>query len=152
MPRRKRYKGLIEFTIRDGFMSPGRRGNATITLHATEGPYEGYINMPNCVLYDRPEITGETSIPCAVWWDDRLSREAAELYGVIKNLHKVQAEILEASGGKDTMVITRPLIEEWMGERKRTVQAWLQELVETSHVTRVPGYRGIRSNYTLNSS
>ncbi len=70
MPRRKRYKGLIEFTIRDGFMSPGRRGNATITLHATEGPYEG----------------------------------------------------------------------------------WLQELVETSHVTRVPGYRGIRSNYTLNSS
>lgn len=151
MPRRKRYKGLIVFTVPGAFTRPGRTTDGTVTMHPATSPYDGYIDMPNEVLFDRPEVSGITQIPKAVWFDDRVSRDAAELYGVIKALEHEQAKILEDSNGKETIVITRALIERMLDVPRRTVQAWLEELIEAGHITREPGYRGVRSNYIRNS-
>ncbi|MBA2363666.1 MAG: hypothetical protein H0V86_09070 [Chloroflexia bacterium] len=151
MPRRKRYKGRIEFVVPGAYVYSGGNLAAMVTMEATEPPYDGYIDMPTCVLFDRPEIFGVTPIPRAVWFDDNISREAAELYGVIKSLHLGQSEVLKGSDSKETFVINRPMLEGWLGVPRRTIQAWLQELIDTGHVTRELARRGIESNYRLNS-
>ncbi len=151
MPRRKRYKGHRIFVVPGGFARYGINTSATIEMRPATPPYEGYIDMPTAVLFDRPEIPGVTQIPKTVWFDDNVSREAAELYGVLKALRQEQAEILKASKGEETIVIKRTLIEGVLDVPKRTVQAWLEELIEAGHVTREQGHRGISSNYILNS-
>ncbi len=151
MPRRKRYKGPTVFTVSGGFIRGRRHTDATVTMRPAVDPYVGYVEISNSALFDRPEVNGITSIPYAVWFDDRLSRGAAELYGVIKALHHDQSEILKKSNGKETIVINRPMIERMISTPTRTVQAWLEELIKAGHVTHEPGYRGIRSNYILNS-
>jgi hypothetical protein len=149
MPRKRPYTEPRKFTIPYAMLTPDGQVSAMWTIHPTEGSCDGYIDMPNCVLFHHPEFTGITQVPRAVWFDDNISHEAAQLYGVIKNLHTMQHDLRKQSNGTATLVIKRKLIEAMLNVAERTVQVWLQELIDAGHVRREPGHRGVRSNYKL---